>query len=328
MANSANNGIADSRQPRHACGIDLGGSSAKIGIVADTGALVASATVPLPNTADAQEILAPVAAAAARMLADAAARALPVVAIGCGVPGNLDEARATVLVNNILALDGFALRDWLAQRFALPVVLDNDACMAALAEAWASPATGERTLVVTVGSGIGVALVVGGAILRIAHGATGEAGHIIVAPRSRERCLIGCRGCLETVASARAIEREALQAASSGASPRLADVLHTCGYVGGADVAVSAAAGDRKARAIIKQAGRWLGMGMASWAAIYAPTQIIIGGGVAQAGTAWLNSAIGAMRRHGVPAYTSNIRVELARLGPQAGMVGAALAAL
>lgn len=310
---------------QYALGIDIGGSSAKMGIVAETGTVVARQTVFLADTAEPLALLAPIAAAAERMIADVEPHKLSIVAVGCGVPGNLDEARSTVLLNNVPALDGFALRDWLTQRLKLPVVLDNDACMAALAEARLGDGATERTLVVTVGSGIGVALVVGGELVRVAHGATGEAGHIIVAPRSNERCLIGCRGCLETVASARAIERAGRAAAHSGASPQLARILEQRGCVDGVDIAT---ASDRNARAIIKRAGWSLGLGMASWAAIYAPTRIILGGGIAQAGSLWLASAIQAMRSYGVPMYTANILVEQARLGPQAGMIGAAFAAL
>jgi glucokinase len=100
------------------------------------------------------------------------------------------------------------------------------------------------------------------------------------------------------------------------------------GALSGADVALAMAQGDPVARAILERAGYWLGLGMASWTAIYQPDQIILGGGVAQAGEVWLGAAVTAMRQFGVPHYTEAVRVSTARLGYQAGMIGAALAAL
>jgi glucokinase len=312
---------------RVALGVDLGGSSAKLGLVDATGELLVAEQVPIAQPDETLAVLEALHPALRRLRDRAAAQRVDLVAVGCGVSGNLDPDRSTILLNNIPALNGLPLRPWLVEQLNLPTVLDNDACMAALAEASLFAPAG-RTLFVTVGSGLGVVLLSQGEIVRLAHGATGEAGHLIVEAISPHRCPLGCWGCLETVASGRAIEREGEQAAREGRSAWLKEIAQTSGRISGADVSAAAAQGDQVAQAIIEQAGRWLGMGMASWAAIYQPDQMILGGGVSQAGDLWQRAATTTMQTRGVPLFTAAVVVSVARLGHQAGVIGAALAAL
>jgi glucokinase len=146
-----------------AIGLDLGGSSAKIALVAQTGEVLAEDRVASPSAPDPEAVLSPIAAAVDRLRLFAAERALPVVALGCGFSGYLDHTRTTIAVNNTPALDGFALAPWLRARFGLPVSIDNDACVAALAATQLTDtADRHRILFITVGSGIGVVLVVDG----------------------------------------------------------------------------------------------------------------------------------------------------------------------
>jgi glucokinase len=310
-------------------GIDLGGSSAKLGLVSGSGEVQAEDLVIVPAVAEAGTVLAPICAAVDRLKAAALARGLRIAGLGCGVPGFLDPSRKQVLFNNVAALDNFPLAAWLQDRCGLPVSLDNDACMAALAESSCDSMRGaQRVLVVTVGTGIGVVLVAEGAIVRVHHGTTGEAGHLLVNPRSQERCPLGCRGCLETVASAPAIARAGRQAADDGSAPALAAILAAKHEVSAADVSAAAAAGDQAATAIIQEAGAWLGAGLASWAPVYAPDLVLLGGGVAQAGAAWFTAATRAMTETGWPFFVESVAVRPAALGHRAGMIGAALAAL
>ena len=314
---------------RYALGLDLGGSSAKVAVVADSGALLAEDQVPIPVADEAEAVLAPIAAAADRLRRAADAQGLSIAALGCGFSGYLDPSGTRVEQNNTPAFDGFALGPWLQARFGLPVAVDNDACAAAFAETRLARAPGRhRVLFVTVGSGIGVVLVIDGAVVRIMKGVTNDAGHIIVDYQSRERCPVGCQGCLETVASARAIARWGLDAARDGSSPALAWILTAHGVVTGLDVSQAAADGDRAALALLIRAGQWLGVGLASWACTYAPDVILLGGAVARAGDAWLESAIATMRQIGMPLAVGELGVMRATLGNRAGAIGAALLAL
>lgn len=304
-----------------ALGIDLGGSVAKLGLVPAAGALLAQADLPMPSDAPTPEAtLEPIAVAAEALLATAAAEGLDVSAVGCGISGYLNLATGAIDQNNTAALNGFPIGAWLANRFSRPVVVDNDACLAALAE-WtlAGRRPDRRLLFVTVGSGIGVVLIADGAIVRVMHGVTGDAGHVIVAPEVDAVCPLGCHGCLETVATARAIEREAAALPASLAAGRAPSAR---------EVAEAAQAGDAAARAVLRRAGRWLGIGLASWLPIYEPDVVLLGGGVAGAGPEWLAAARDAMRHHGCPFFTKKTTVELATLGNSAGVIGAGLAAL
>jgi glucokinase len=313
----------------HGIGLDLGGSSAKLAIVADTGNIVAEAIVPIGAGTDPIAVLEPVATAIGELLAFHEADGQSIEALGCGFSGYLDDTGARIELNNTPALNGFALGSWLRARWSLPVAVDNDACVAAFAEVRCLHQTNKRrVLFVTVGSGIGTVLVVDGAIVRVMKGITGDSSHLIVNHGSSVRCPYGCYGCLETVASARAIARAGMMAAKDGSSTILAGALARVGEITGLDVSRAAASGDVAAQHILIRAGEWLGVGLASLACVYAPDLIILGGAVSQAGDAWLQSTEAAMRRTCTPFCGAELSVTKAALGNHAGVIGAALLAM
>jgi glucokinase len=130
-----------------AIGMDLGGSSAKIGLISQRGELLAQETVPTLDSPDPVTVLEPWIQAVERLRTLAAESGQRVLTLGCGVSGYLDPTRTVVDQNNTAALDGFALAPWLQQQLDLPVTIDNDACMAAIAEVvLAGPRPGERVL--------------------------------------------------------------------------------------------------------------------------------------------------------------------------------------
>ena len=315
---------------RHAIGLDLGGSSAKIALVAETGEIRAEASVAMPESGDAATVLAPIAAQVDHLQTVAARQNWQVLALGCGFSGYLDPTRTVIEQNNTPALNGFALASWLRHASCLPIIMDNDACVAAFAETHLTPVMNHhRILFATIGSGIGVVLVVNGEILRVMKGVTGDASHLIVDANSRERCPLGCAGCLETVATARALARVGSHAGHSGASPLLAQVLRETGEIAAAPMSRA----PRQpviplARRIVIEAGRWLGVGLASWACIYAPDLVLLGGAVAQAGDAWLQSATVTMREVGMPLSVEHLvvarcHVGQSRRGDRGGVDGA-----
>ena len=311
-----------------AIGLDLGGSSAKMAIVADTGDILAEDSVPIGASTDPITVLEPVALAIDRMLSRAD-DGQSILALGCGFSGYLDETQTHVALNNTAALNGFALAQWLRLRFELQIAVDNDACLAALAEVHRLHLGGKRrVLFVTVGSGIGTVLVVDRAIVRVMNGITGDSSHLIVDHGSEIRCPYGCRGCLETVASARAIARAGMEAAQDGSSVFLSAILAAGHEITGLHVSEAAANGDAAAERILTRAGEWLGVGLASLACVYAPDSIVLGGAVSRAGDAWLQSAVVTMRDSGTPYCGESLTVSRATLGNHAGVIGAALMAM
>ena len=292
-----------------AIGIDIGGMSAKGGLVSSDGQVCAQASVTTADDDALTTVLSRYEALIRDLMGDARALGLRVVGIGVGVPGYLDDSRGAMSYGNVRSLEGFALRDHLADLFGVPVQLDNDANCAALAEYyWGNGFDCNRLLVVTVGSGIGVGVIIEGKLLRYTFGTAGELGSIVVDARGRTAAFLGGRGGLESVASARAI----LEAASS-LSPRPASVAELA----------ELAHYQESAAVILREAGWWLGVGVASWAPIFCPDRVLIGGGVAACG----NLFVAAVRQATVETvpefYGRRLSIEIASLGNSAGMMGA-----
>jgi glucokinase len=242
----------------------------------------------------------------------------PPAAIGVGSTGPLDLAAGSVINPYTLppALNG-PLVDVLGQAFGVPVALHNDAVSVAVGEAWLGAARGaEVAVAVTLGTGIGVGVARSGRPVVGARGWHAEAGHQVLDPGG-PACYCGMRGCWEQLCSGPAIARAmathaAPPAGSSGWS--------------GAEVSAAARAGDPRARAVLEEAGRWLGLGLVNVLAFQAPDVIVLGGGVARA-PYMLDAARRALAEFTLqpPEGTALRRAELGEL---AGACGAAHAAL
>lgn len=247
-------------------------------------------------------------------------------AIGVGVAGLVDHRSGTVVWSPHASGSGAPVADELRAEFDVPVVVDNDANMAALAEGRAGAGAGHRTsLCVTVGTGIGGGLCVEGRVER-GRGFAGEIGHIPYDPAGR-RCACGKTGCWETAASGSALDRAAVEIATSDPVGAVAAAAGGRSPTG-RHVAAAAADGDGLALAAIERVGRALGRGLAGMVAVLDPDVIVIGGSVGAIGEALLAPARsglaewleGADHRRPTP-------VVAARFGADAGLVGAGLAA-
>jgi glucokinase len=181
---------------------------------------------------------------------------------------------------------------------------------------------------ITLGTGIGGGVAIGGQLLRGAHGVAAELGHVRVVPGGHP-CGCGAHGCLEQYASGRALVREGRTQAEAG-SPAAAQLLEVCGITDPAEltgpmITKAAAGGDPLAIALLEELGRWLGEGMASIATLFDPTVIVVGGGVSAAGELLLKSAEQAFEQT-LPARENrpHARFVPAELGNEAGIIGAA----
>jgi glucokinase len=303
-------------------GIDIGGTKVLAGVVDPTGqVLVRERRQTDGRSAAAVEetIVALVEGFAARY---------DVAAIGIGAAGFVDASRSTVLFAPHLAWRNEPLRDAVMGRVGMPVVVDNDANAAALAESRFGAGMGHRYLLcLTLGTGVGGALVIDNRVFRGANGMAGEVGHIQVVPDGH-RCQCGNRGCLEQYASGNALVREARELVVAG-SP----VAHTLRELAGSDPAAltgplvtqAARDGDPLAIELLADVGRWLGVGLAGMTAAFDPSCIVVGGGVSEAGDLLLTPARESFSRHLVGrGYRPEPPVLLAALGPDAGFIGAA----
>jgi glucokinase len=303
-------------------GVDIGGTKVAAGVVDEGGRIVATALRPTPSDDPKQteEVIADV----VRELR----ASHDVDAVGLGAAGLVDAQRANVIFAPNLAWRNEPLRAAIEERCGLPVVVENDANAAAWAEARFGAGRGQEYLVVlTVGTGLGGGIVLDGQLYRGRLGIAAEIGHLTVEPGGR-RCGCGSRGCWERYASGQALVREAQELASI--SPAIAERL--LGLAGGEPLAITglevtqaALDGDQAALEAFQVLGMWLGVGMASLAAVLDPGMFILGGGVSEAGELLREPAQRTLEeRLTARAYRAAPDVRLALLGSEAGIVGAA----
>src|SRR5215208_7272610 len=261
---------------------------------------------------------------------EALAVAPDVEAVGFGIPSLVDRDRAVSVWSNHLDLDDVAFRDLMSERLGLPVYVDNDANAALLAERSFGAARGASdALLLTLGTGIGGALALGGRLHRGATGSAGELGHIVV-DMNGPPCPGKCpnRGCLEVMASGRAIGREGDAAARSAPDSALGQALAADRVMTGALVTELAHDGDPVAQAVLALVGRRLGVGLASLANALDPEVIVIGGGAIAADEMLLQPARSVLLMRALPPPRDNVRVVRAHFGGEGGMLGAAMLAL
>jgi glucokinase len=249
-----------------------------------------------------------------------------VEAVGFGIPALMDRDRAVALACVHLPLDDVPFRDLMSERLDRPVVVDNDANCALLAEARAGAAKGASdALLLTLGTGIGGGVLVGGQIYR-GTGSAGELGHTVV-DLDGDPCPCGSVGCLETVASGSAIGRAGEAAAGARPDSGLGRAKASGREITGPVVTELAGEGDETAVAVLADAGRKLGAGLAGLANAFSPEVIVMGGGAAAAGDLLLEPAREELRQRAL-GLNREVPVVAAHFGDEAGMLGAGLMAL
>ena len=321
--------VAAAADDRLAVGVDIGGTKVAAGLVHADGRVFSRARRDTPDRSttpgDVEDVIVD---AVEELLAEARRGEREVPGIGIGAAGFVSGDGSTVVFAPHLAWREEPIRDRLTERLGLPVVVDNDANTAARAEHRFGAGRGEsRLLLVTLGTGIGGAIVLDGRVERGRYGLAGEFGHMQVVPDG-ERCECGNRGCWEQYSSGRAMKREAREMILAG-SPYAAGLATICGgdatRIEGHHVTSAARAGDQAALDLLGDVGRWLGVGLANLAAALDPGTIVVGGGVSQAGELLLVPARETFARHLTGrGFRPLAPIVAAQLGPEAGMVGAA----
>src|SRR3954449_7731321 len=252
-----------------------------------------------------------------------------VEAVGFGIPCTFDSRTGLAVQAVNLPLHDIRFADIMAERLELPVVVDNDANCAVLAEARAGAGAGCREVVMlTLGTGIGGGLFLRGEVYRGFEGGGAEMGHMVVDMNGRP-CQGNCPnwGCLESVASGSALVREASLAVARQPDTALGHALEEGRELTGPLITELANAGDPVACGAIETIGRALGVGVANLVNIFNPQVVVIGGGVIAAGELLLAPAREVMRERALSPQRDEVRVEAAAFGAEAGMVGAAILA-
>jgi glucokinase len=254
-------------------------------------------------------------------------------AVGIGVPSVVDFESGTARSSVNVPLENVPLREVLSERLGLPVFVDNDATVAALAEAWDGERIAAGSLVMfTVGTGVGGGIVIGGRVYRGATGAAAELGHTLVAAELGEGAPDATRfpqpGALESWASGSALDELAAAAAGREPDSALGRKLASGEEVDGRDAVSAAKDGDEVAIATIRVLGERLGVGVANAINTFDPEIVAIGGGASQAGELLLEAVRAGAEPFVLPGVGTGTEIRLARHGVHAGVLGAALLAL
>jgi glucokinase len=238
----------------------------------------------------------------------------------------LAQENKIIFSPNLRAVEGIPLKDELELRIGLPLTLENDANAGAWGEfRFGAGSEVDHLLFLTLGTGIGGAMISHGLLLRGAQGSAGELGHVTLQPTG-PRCACGNRGCLEALASGTAIRRRAREVAIEHPGSALGR-LAAERTVLGEDVSRLARKGDKAALSVLEESGRWLGIGLAGFVNIFNPEVIAIGGGVIEAGELILEAAREEVQLRARPPSRDLVEIKEATLGPKSGLLGAAVLA-
>lgn len=315
---------------RTVIGIDLGGTSIKAGLVDDTGRLLRKNSMPTRVACSQETIVCDMAQLACQLLQEENLSLGDVVAVGVGAPGTPDEAGGTLIYANNLPFQDVPIRAILKEALGLPVFVDNDANVAALAESMVGATQKARhSVLITLGTGVGSGVIIDRKIYRGFNQAASEIGHILI-QADGEPCTCGRRGCFEVYASATALIRETRRAAEANPQSLLQGLIdENKGLVDGRTAFEAMRAGDPVASQVVDVYTTMIAEGLASVINVLMPDMIAIGGGISHEGDALLipvreKTIPKAYLGHGV----AKPQLVLATLGNDAGMIGAALMAL
>lgn len=254
-------------------------------------------------------------------------------AVGIGVPSVVEFATGRIRTSVNIPLADLPLRALLSDRIGLPVYVENDGSCAALAEAYdEGRLTCPDLVLFAVGTGVGGGMVLNGRLYRGATGAAGELGHTLIGlDVARGAPPPGHRppwdGSLERLASGTALDRLARAAAEREPDSELGRRLARDGELTGPDVVEIAQGGDRTACRLLRVLGERLGIGIANAINVFDPREVVVGGGVSAAGDLLLEPAERVARAYTLPGVGTETLIRIARHGPEAGVLGAALIA-
>jgi len=307
-------------------GFDLGGTNMAAGLVDAQLDVIDSLEMDTP-TASQDELL----TAMVSMIRDVSSRApSPVSAVAFGIPSMIDRhnGRAVMSVNVPLADCDFV--DYMQSRLDLPVLIDNDANLAALAEVRAGAAMGaSEVIMITLGTGIGGGIIINGNVYRGSTGSAAELGHMVIDTEG-PRCQGACEnhGCFETMASGTALKRYATEEALKQPETALGQALSSGQVPDGAMLTSLALEGDSAALAVYEKIGFYTGVGITSLVNIFNPEVFVVGGGLVKADELILGPARRVLLERGLRPNRNLVKVVPAKFGAGAGVLGAACLAL
>ena len=305
---------------KYVFGVDIGGTTVKIGIFTDDGKLLDKWEIPTRTDEGGKYILSDIAESVEDRRVEMGIDKKDVLGVGMGVPGPV-RADGTVLRCVNLGWGIFNVEEELSKLTGYVVKAGNDANMAALGEMWQGGGKGHRNIVmVTLGTGVGGGIIINGKMISGVNGAGGEIGHICVNDSETEKCGCGNTGCLEQYTSATGIVRSANILLNTTDKP---SKLRTVQYISAKEIFDAAKDGDELAAALVENHGKVLGKALAQIACVVDPEIFVIGGGVSRAGDILVDTTKKYFLEYAFHACRTT-QFALATLGNDAGIYGGA----
>lgn len=287
-------------------GVDIGGTNIRLGIVDDKGKILYRKRFPTLKEQGKDEVITRLLKAIADVKKNSK---YPIRRIGIGCPGPLDSRKGIVLSPpNLPGWNKVPLKNIVQKRFNLPVVLENDANCFALGEKWRGAAKGCKDIVcLTLGTGIGGAIILNGALYTGKDGFGGELGHMSI-NFDGPKCGCGKRGCLEAYASATALVKR-----YKGKQNVTSEEIYKL-----------ALRGDRRAKKVLKETALYLGVAISNFVNAFNPEIVVLGGGLAKAGDSIFPEIRRIVRKISLKPLLRNLKIVPAKLSEDAGIIGAA----
>ena len=305
-------------------GVDLGGTNVSSGIVDNQGFISHQAKLPISGSNSNQEVINRL-VACIRKTIDSFGRDR-IIGIGVGTPGLINEETGTVIyAPNVPGWEDLPLQSILQKRMNLPVAIENDTNAAAIGEHWVGGAVGYSNIIcLTLGTGVGGAIIQNNNVWRGSNGAGGEIGHMTVVQNGR-KCGCGAPGCLEAYASGSAIANQVRDQLRSGRESILTDLVGSdLEQIDTAMIAAAASQGDSLSQKTMKRSATYLGIAVSSLINLLNPQLVVIGGGVIKAGNLIFDPIHVEVARRAYIWSANLVKIVPAKLGDDAGIIGAA----
>lgn len=305
-------------------GIDIGGTNVKIGLLNLEGDIVSKWEINTNKENKGKSIVDEIWTFISHNLSEMIVQN-KIIGIGVGAPGFVNESTGKVYEAVNIGWTNFPLAKMLQEKAGLPVLVENDANIAALGEYWKGNRDRvDSLIIITLGTGVGGGIISDGEVLHGENGTAGEIGHIIVEPNGYP-CNCGRKGCLDTIASATGIVRRAKDIISQDEMSALAKLYYSNNdKIDAKDIFDLAKKGDADCVEIITEIADSIGIALANAAAIVNPSTIIVGGGLSEAGEWFLDQIKLSFKKYSLTRIGDETRIELAKLGNDAGIIGAA----
>jgi len=310
--------------------VDVGGTNVRMGIVTPDGRILKKVEYPTDITRGSLGMMKELTSRLKDFIPEESGKSHPEIRIGIGIAGPVDQKRGVLIAPpNLPGFDGFPLREFLQKEIPFPIIIENDANAFTLGEGWMGAARGLLHYCgMTLGTGVGGGIVVGGEIIHGAAGMGGEVGHMVLNPKG-PLCGCGGRGCLEAYASGSGIRRMALEANKKGKGKKIlkkdrGDIKK----VTSEEVFQAARMGDQVALKIFNEMGRYLGLGLVNLIHLFNPEKIVIGGKVSKAWDYFIGSATEVVALRAMKGQRDRVQIVQAECGDDAGVLGAAYVAL